>query len=37
MKLFPAFESFSGLAMDLPGPLTTSSCGHKHVLVICDR
>jgi len=25
MKLFPALESFSGLAMDLLGPLTTSS------------
>jgi len=23
--------------MDLPGPLTTSWGGHKHVLVICDR
>jgi len=37
MKLFPALEPFSGLAMDLPGPLTTSRGGHKHVLVICDR
>jgi len=37
MKLFPALEPFSGLAMDLLGPLTTSRGGHKHVLVICDR
>jgi len=37
MKLFPALEPFSGLAMDLLGPLTTSRGDHKHVLVICDR
>jgi len=37
MELFPAREPFSGLAMDLLGPLTTSRGGHKHVLVICDR
>jgi len=37
MKLFPAPEPFSALAMDLLGPLTTSRGGHKHVLVICDR
>jgi len=37
MKLFPDLEPFSGLAMDLLGPLTTSRGGHKHVLVICDR
>jgi len=37
MKLFPALEPFSGLAMDRLGPLTTSRGGHKHVLVICDR
>ena len=37
MKLFPALEPFSGLAMDLLGPLTTSRGGHKNVLVICDR
>jgi len=37
MKLFPALEPFSGLPMDLLGPLTTSRGGHKHVLVICDR
>jgi len=37
MKLFPALEPFSGLEMDLLGPLTTSRGGHKHVLVICDR
>jgi len=37
MKLFPALEPFSGLAMDLLSPLTTSRGGHKHVLVICDR
>jgi len=37
MKLFPALEPFSGLAMDLLGPLTTSRGGHNHVLVICDR
>ena len=37
MKLFLALEPFSGLSMDLPGPLTTSWGGHKHVLVICDR
>ena len=37
MKLFPALEPFSGLAMDLLDPLTTSRGGHKHVLVICDR
>jgi len=37
MKLFPALEPFSGLAMDLIGPLTTSRGGHKHVLVMCDR
>jgi len=37
MKLFPALEPFSGLVMDLLGPLTTSRGGHKHVLVICDR
>jgi len=37
MKLFPALEPFSGLAMDLVGPLTTSWGGHKHVLVICGR
>jgi len=37
LKLFPALELFSGLAMDLLGPLTTSRGGHKHVMVICDR
>ena len=37
MKLFPALEPVSGLAMDLLGPLTTCRGGHKHVLVICDR
>jgi len=37
MKQFPALDPFSGLAMDLLGPLTTSRGGHKHVLVICDR
>ena len=37
MKLFPALEPFSGLAMDLPGPLTTFRGGQKHVLVICAR
>ena len=37
MKPFPALERFSGLAMDLLGPLTTSRGGYKHVLVICDR
>jgi len=37
MKLFAADEPFSGLAMDLLGPLPTSKGGHKHVLVICDR
>jgi len=37
MKLFTADEPFSGLAMDLLGPLPTSKGGHKHVLVICDR
>ena len=37
MRLFPALEAFSGLAMDLLGPLIPSRGGHKHVLVICDR
>jgi len=37
MKLLPALEPFSGLAMDILGPLNTSRGGHKHVLVICDR
>jgi len=37
MKLFRALEPFSGLEMDLLGPLTTSRGGHKYVLVICDR
>ena len=37
MKLFAADEPFSGLAMDLLGPLPTSKGGHKHVPVICDR
>jgi len=37
MKLFTADEHFSGLAMDLLGPLPTSKGGNKHVLVICDR
>jgi len=37
MKLFPALEPFSGLAMDLLGPFTTSRGGQEHVLVICDR
>jgi len=37
MKLFPALEPFSGLAMDFLGPLTTSRGGHKHVQVTCDR
>jgi len=37
MKLFTADEPFSGLAMDLLGPLPISRGGHKHVLVICDR
>ena len=37
MKLFAALEPFSGLSMDVLGPLTTSRGGHKHVLVICDR
>jgi len=36
MKLFPALEPFSGLAMDLRGPCTTSRGGQKHLLVICD-
>jgi len=37
MKLFTADEPFSGLAMDLFGPLLTSRGGHKYVLVIWDR
>jgi len=37
MKLFTTDEPFSGLAMDLLGPLPTSKGGNKHVLVICDR
>jgi len=37
MRLCPALETFSGLAMDLLGPLTTSRGVQKHVLVICDR
>jgi len=37
MKLFTADEPFSGLAMDLLGPLPTSRGGHKHALIICDR
>jgi len=37
MKLCPALEPFSGLAMDLLGPLTTSRGGHKHVVVIYYR
>jgi len=37
MKLFLALGPFSGLAMDLLGPLTTCRGGHKHVLVTCDR
>jgi len=37
VKLFPALEPFSGLPMDLLGPLTTSRGGHKHVLVICGQ
>jgi len=36
MKFFTA-EPFSGLAMDLLGPLPSSNAGHKHVLVTCDR
>ena len=37
MRLFPATEPFSGLAMDLLGPLPTSRNGHRFILVICDR
>jgi len=37
IKLFPALELFSGLAVDLLGPLTSYRGGHKHVMVICDR
>jgi len=37
MKLLPALQLLWALPMDLLGPLTTSSGGHKHVLVICDR
>ena len=37
MKLFPALQHFSGLKMDLFGPLITSKGGHKHILVIWDR
>ena len=37
LKLFTADEPFSGLAMDLFGPLLTSRGGHKYVLVIWDR
>jgi len=37
MKLFTADKPFSGLAMDVLGPLPTSKGGHKHVPVICDR
>ena len=36
MKLFTADKPFSGLAMDLFGPLATSKGRHMHVLVICD-
>jgi len=37
MKPFTADKPFSGLAMDLLGPLPTSKGGHRHVLVICVR
>jgi len=37
IKLFTVDEPFSGLSMDLLGPLPTSKGGHKHVLGICDR
>jgi len=37
MRLFPATEPFSGLAMDLLGPLPTSENGFRFILVICDR
>jgi len=36
-KLFPGFEPFLGLSMDLLGPLNTSRGGQKHVRVLCDR
>jgi len=37
MKPLPALAPYSGLAMDLLGPLTTSRGGHKHELVIGDQ
>jgi len=37
MQLFTADDPFSGLAMDLMGPLPTSKRGRKHVLVMRDR
>jgi len=36
MKLSTSDEPFSGLAMDLLGPLPTSTRGHKLLLVSCD-
>jgi len=36
LKLFPDLEPFSGLAMDLFGPMTLFRGGHRHVLVISD-
>jgi len=37
MKLFHALEPFSGRAMDLLGPLSSTAGAHKHVLVICAK
>jgi len=37
MRLFPATEPFSGLAMDLLGPLPTSENGFRFIMVICDQ
>lgn len=37
MRLFPATEPFSALAVDLLGPLTRTPEGYEYLLVICDR
>ena len=37
LRLFPATEPLSFVALDLLGPLPKSKSGHEHVLVITDR
>eukprot|EP00171_Calliarthron_tuberculosum_P005891 IDg5891t1 len=36
MKLFPASTPLEYIAIDILGPLTESTQGHKHIFVITD-